>query len=65
MCAYEKDQDGKNSLFREIKDDFRVIQYRLGQDVDEAIRSNLSYLFREIGKDVGNDEIGSMAAECK
>lgn len=65
LCAYEKDQDGKNSLFREIKDDFRVIQYRLGQDVDEAIRSNLSYWFREIGKVGGNDEIGSMAAECK
>lgn len=37
LFAYEKGMLGLPQLFNEIKDDFRIIPYQLGQDVDEAL----------------------------
>ena len=37
LFAYEKGMLGLPQLFNEIKEDFRIIPYQLGQDVDEAL----------------------------
>lgn len=37
LMAYEKGKIGAVQLFDEIKDDFKVIRYQLGQDVHDAI----------------------------
>ena len=39
LCAFEKGKCGAVQLFEQIKSDFRVIRYRLGQDIHEAIQS--------------------------
>jgi hypothetical protein len=39
LCAYEKGKRGAVQLFEQIKDDFKVIPYKLGQDIHEAIRN--------------------------
>lgn len=39
LCAFEKGKRGAVQLFEQIKSDFRVIRYRLGQDIHEAIQS--------------------------
>ena len=39
LCAFEKGKRGAVQLFERIKSDFRVIRYRLGQDIHEAIQS--------------------------
>ena len=39
LMAYEKGKRGAVQLFEEIKDDFKVIRYQLGQDVHEAIQN--------------------------
>ena len=39
LCAFEKGKRGAVQLFELIKSDFRVIRYRLGQDIHEAIQS--------------------------
>ena len=39
LCAYEKGKRGAVQLFDQIKDDFRIIRYDLGQDVYEAIHN--------------------------
>lgn len=38
LMAYEKGKRGAVQMFDEIKDDFKVIRYQLGQDVHEAIQ---------------------------
>ena len=38
LMAYEKGKRGAVQLFEEIKNDFKVIRYQLGQDVHEAIQ---------------------------
>lgn len=38
LMAYEKGKYGAVQLFDEIKNDFKVIRYQLGQDVNEAIQ---------------------------
>ena len=38
LCAYEKGKRGAVQMFEQIKDDFRVICYQLGQDIHEAIQ---------------------------
>ena len=45
LFAYEKDMLELRQLFEEIKDDFRIIPYQLGQDVDEALRNQFSTNF--------------------
>ena len=42
LFAYEKGMLGLPQLFDEIKDDFRIIPYQLGEDVDEALRNRIS-----------------------
>lgn len=39
LCAFEKGKRGAVQLFEQIKSDFMVIRYRLGQDIHEAIQS--------------------------
>ena len=39
LCAFEKGKRGAVQLFEQIKCDFRVIRYKLGQDIHEAIQS--------------------------
>jgi len=39
LMAYEKGRRGAVQLFDEIKEDFKVIRYQLGQDVHEAIQN--------------------------
>ena len=39
LCAYEKGKCGAVQLFEQIKDDFKVIPYKLGQDIHEAIQN--------------------------
>ena len=39
LCAYEKGKRGAVQLFEQIKDDFKVIRYKLGQDIHEAIHN--------------------------
>ncbi len=39
LCAYEKGKRGAIQLFEQIKDDFKVIPYKLGQDIHEAIQN--------------------------
>lgn len=39
LCAFEKGKRGAVQLFEQIKGDFRVIRYKLGQDIHEAIQS--------------------------
>ena len=39
LCAYEKGKRGAVQLFDQIKEDFRVIRYDLGQDIHEAIQN--------------------------
>ena len=39
LCAFEKGKRGAVQLFEQIKSDFRVIRYRLGQDIHEAIQN--------------------------
>lgn len=38
LMAYEKGKRGAVQLFEEIKDDFKVICYQLGQDIHDAIQ---------------------------
>ena len=69
LFAYEKGMLGLPQLFTEIKEDFRIIPYQLGQDVDEALynqfntnnsleqRGILNYPKREI------KESGKLAAD--
>lgn len=38
LCAFEKGKRGAIRLFDDIKEDFKVIPYQLGQDVHEAIQ---------------------------
>ena len=38
LCAYEKGKRGAVQLFEQIKDDFKVIPYKLGQNIHEAIK---------------------------
>ena len=38
LCAFEKGKRGAVQLFEQIKNDFRVIRYILGQDIYEAIQ---------------------------
>ena len=42
LFAYEKGMSGLSQLFDEIKEDFRIIPYQLGQDVDEALHNQLN-----------------------
>lgn len=42
LFAYEKGMSGLSQLFDEIKEDFRIIPYRLGQDVDEALHNQFN-----------------------
>ena len=42
LFAYEKGMLGLPQLFNEIKDDFRIIPYQLGQDVDEALHNQFN-----------------------
>lgn len=42
LFAYEKGMLGLPQLFNEIKEDFRIIPYQLGQDVDEALRNQFN-----------------------
>lgn len=42
LFAYEKDMLELRQLFEEIKGDFRIIPYQLGQDVDEALRNQFN-----------------------
>ena len=39
LCAYEKGKRGAIQLFEQIKSDFKVIRYELGQDIYEAIQN--------------------------
>ena len=39
LCAFEKGKRGALQLFEQIKNDFRVIRYKLGQDIHEAIQN--------------------------
>ena len=39
LCAYEKGKHGAIRLFEDIKEDFKVIRYKLGQDVHDAIKN--------------------------
>ena len=39
LCAYEKGKRGAVQLFDQIKEDFKVIRYDLGQDIHEAIQN--------------------------
>jgi hypothetical protein len=39
LCAFEKGKRGAVQLFEQIKNDFRVIRYILGQDIYEAIQN--------------------------
>lgn len=39
LCAYEKGKHGAIQLFEQIKSDFKVIRYELGQDIYEAIQN--------------------------
>ena len=42
LFAYEKGMSGLSQLFDEIKEDFRIIPYQLGQDVDEALHNQFN-----------------------
>ena len=42
LFAYEKGMLGLPQLFNEIKEDFRIIPYQLGQDVDEALHNQFN-----------------------
>lgn len=42
LFAYEKGMLGLPQLFTEIKEDFRIIPYQLGQDVDEALHNQFN-----------------------
>ena len=42
LFAYEKGMLGLSQLFDEIKEDFRIIPYQLGQDVDEALHNQFN-----------------------
>ena len=42
LFAYEKGTLGLSQLFDEIKEDFRIIPYQLGQDVDEALHNQFN-----------------------
>ena len=42
LFAYEKGKLGLPQLFNEIKEDFRIIPYQLGQDVDEALHNQFN-----------------------
>ena len=39
LCAYEKGKRGAVQLFEQLKEDFKVIRYQLGQDIHEAIQN--------------------------
>ena len=39
LCAFEKGKRGAVQLFEQIKNDFKVIRYILGQDIYEAIQN--------------------------
>ena len=39
LCAYEKGKRGAVQLFDQIKENFSVIRYNLGQDIHEAIQN--------------------------
>lgn len=39
LCAYEKGKRGAIQLFEQIRGDFKVIPYKLGQDIYDAIRN--------------------------
>lgn len=39
LCAFEKGKRGAIQLFEQIKNDFKVIRYKLGQDIHEAIQN--------------------------
>ena len=42
LFAYEKGMSGLSQLIDEIKEDFRIIPYQLGQDVDEALHNQFN-----------------------
>lgn len=42
LFAYEKGMSGLSQLFDEIKEDFRIIPYQLGQDVDEVLHNQFN-----------------------
>ncbi len=42
LFAYEKGMLGLPQLFNEIKEDFRILPYQLGQDVDEALHNQFN-----------------------
>ena len=52
LCAYEKGKRGAVRLFHDIKDDFKVIRYQLGQDVHDAIQNQPEVMLEPRNKPV-------------